>query len=43
MMRRLLGALARFEKSWVADALGAISLFGMVYAGLWIGTILGFK
>lgn len=43
MMRRLLGALARFETTWMADAIGAICLFVTLYASLWFGAILGLQ
>ena len=38
MMARLKRALARIEEHWLGDLIGAVSLFG----GLWMGLFLGY-
>lgn len=32
-MRRMLRALARLDDHWIGDLIGALSLFGLLYAG----------
>jgi hypothetical protein len=43
MMARFLRALARFNDHWVADAIGAISVFAIGYGCLFLGAGLGLK
>lgn len=40
MMARLLRTLDRFEDSPVVAALGAASLFALLFAGLWLTELL---
>lgn len=39
-MKTILRALRAFERHWLADALGAVSLFVMVWGLLTIGWVL---
>lgn len=43
MMARLLRALARLEAHWTGDLIGAVSLFSLLFIGLFIGAGLGLK
>jgi hypothetical protein len=40
-MRKLRDALRRLDDSWIGDLLGAISLFGLLYLGLFAGLVFG--
>jgi hypothetical protein len=42
-MASFLRALARFEDHWLADLIGAISLFGLLWIGLFLGFAMGLK
>ena len=41
MMARFKRALARMEDHWLADLIGAVSLFGLLWSGLFIGFAAG--
>ncbi len=40
-MRKLRDALRRLDDSWIGDLLGALSLFGLLYIGLFAGLVFG--
>lgn len=41
MMARFKRAMARMEDHWLADLIGAVSLFGLLWAGLLLGAAWG--
>ena len=43
MMARLLSALARLDAHWFGDLVGSISLFVLLFGGLFMGCGLGLK
>ena len=43
MMARLLRAFARLDAHWAGDLIGAVSLFSILFIGLFIGCGLGLK
>ena len=43
MMARLLRAMARLDAHWAGDLIGAVSLFSLLFIGLFIGAGLGVK
>lgn len=43
MMALLFRALARLEDHWIGDLLGAVSLFALLAAGLFLGHAWGLK
>ena len=43
MMARLLRAMARLDDHWLGDLIGAVSLFSLLFTGLFIGAGLGLK
>ena len=40
-MRRMLRALRALEDSWIGDALGVLSLFGLLWIGLLLAHVFG--
>lgn len=43
MMARLLRAMARLEAHWTGDLIGGVSMFLLLFAGLFIGAGMGLQ
>lgn len=43
MMARLLRAMARLDDHWAGDLIGAVSLFSMLFMGLFIAAGMGLQ
>lgn len=43
MMARLLRAAAWLDDHWIGDLIGAVSLFALLFAGLFLGFAWGFE
>ena len=43
MMARMITAMRRLDDHWIGDLIGAVSLFGILWGGLFLGFVWGVK